>query len=231
MRWVFFCLLILNVVYLVSGLVMRAAPSASVAVAAPLSTTDQRLVLLSEAGIDGSYSVNEGTVKTPLCVTLGPWAERLGAQKQLAALSEKGYQGRVRAVDVAKDRLHWVYLPAYESRDAALRVLRQLQTQGVDSFIVADGVDTNAISLGYFSSADSARGLMVKMKTAGYPAQTRETERRELEYWIYFDKSGVPDEGESIRVVLAGNDFLSGQNVACEMGVVQPSQAPELIEE
>lgn len=231
MRWVFFCLLILNVVYLVSGLVMRAVPSTSVAVAAPLSTTDQRLVLLSEAGVDGSYEGGEVGEKASLCVTLGPWAERLGAQKQLSALTAKGYKGAVRAVDVVKDRLHWVYLPSYESRDAALRVLRQLQTQGVDSFIVADGADSNAISLGYFSSADSARGLMIKMKAAGYPASTRETERSEVEYWIYFDKSGVPDQGESVRAVLAGNDSLAGQNVACEVAAFQPAKTPELIEE
>jgi sporulation related protein len=222
MRWVFFCVLILNIVYLVWSLAVSAVPTpVSPSVLAP--SDGRQLTLLAEAGVVGDGGVQVGAT-TDLCVTLGPWASVAPAQKQLQELSRKGYAGRVSPVQVAKDRLHWVYLPALESREAALKVLRDLQSKKVDSFIVGEGADENAISLGYFSSPDSARGLSVKMQTAGYPAETRETERVETEYWLYFATSGVPDDGAAIRDVIAANSALSGKNVACRS---QPSMSTE----
>ena len=226
MRWVFFCLLILNVVYLVWGLVTHTMPTGTAALnAAPEEEGVHQLVLLSEAGVTQGYTVPENGNKESLCATLGPWSKRGQAAAELSALAAKGYQGTVQAVDVVKDHLHWVYLPAYPDRDAALKTLRELQARGVDSFIVADGDDANAISLGYFSSADSARGLMVKMKSAGYPAQIRESDRTETEYWIYFSTNGIPDQGVALRQALADNSKLSGRNVACRAPAPAADQA------
>lgn len=213
MRWVFFCLLILNVVYLVWNLVSSAVPVRS-AVQAP-AMSEASLTLLREAGVDSRFSSLQSGEKSTLCVTLGPWSEPGPAQKQLAALAGQGYAGQAEPVEVSRDRLHWVYLPAYPSRDDALKVLRELQGRGVDSFIVSEGADANAISLGYFSSPESARGLTVKMQTAGYSAQTRETERVELEFWLYFPVDQLPDGGSALRKIIASNNTLSGKNVAC----------------
>lgn len=213
MRWVFFCVLILNVVYLVWSLAVSAVPTFLQPVALP-SNEGRQLTLLAEAGVEGDGGVQVG-VAEDLCVTLGPWTSMAPAQQQLQALRQKGYVGRVSPVQVARDRLHWVFLPALESREAALKVLRDLQGKKVDSFIVGEGGDENAISLGYFSSPESARGLSVKMQTAGYPAETRETERVETEYWLYFAASAVPDEGAAIRAAIATDAALSGKNVAC----------------
>ncbi len=97
----------------------------------------------------------------------------------------------------------------------------------MDSFIVKTGEDANAISLGYFSSADSAEGLRVKMRNAGYPAFVRETSRPVTEYWLYLPEApparrrwrifwpvirtwagtGPPAGGKMVaRVESAGND-------------------------
>lgn len=226
MRWVFFCVLILNVVYLVWSLAVSAVPEPALPnVLAP--SDGRQLTLLAEAGVVGDGGVQVGSAGD-LCVTLGPWASMAPAQQQLQQLNQKGYVGRVSPVQVAKDRLHWVYLPALESREAALKVLRDLQSKKVDSFIVGEGVDENAISLGYFSSPDSARGLSVKMQTAGYPAETRETERVETEYWLYFEASSVPDDGAAIRDLIKADSALSGKNVACRSRPrVLTEEAPE----
>ena len=213
MRWVFFCVLILNVVYLVWSLAISAVPTSAQPVVLP-SSEGRQLTLLAEAGVEGDGGVQVGAAED-LCIALGPWTSMAPAQQQLQVLSQKGYVGRVSPVQVIKDRLHWVFLPALESREAALKVLRDLQSKKVDSFIVGEGGDENAISLGYFSSPESARGLSVKMQTAGYPAETRETERVETEYWLYFAASAVPDDGAAIRSVLATDSALSGKNVSC----------------
>ena len=201
MRWVFYSLLILNTVYLGWNLLSHAAPTsapASLAVPAP-----QTLQLLGEARPPGSAQAGRpgetervddvATARNArLCEVVGPWSGRQRAEQVRSELGALARDGRIHAVPVRRDRLSWVYLPAQPRRDDALAALRELQSQGVDSFIVSEGDDANAVSLGYFSSEESARGLQVKMRNAGYPAEVRETWREALEYWIYLDAQ--PDE-------------------------------------
>ena len=226
MRWVFFSLLILNVVYAVWKIVAEVAPKPS-APPSIYASAPESLVLLSETGVSLPQGALSGT-GVALCPALGPWPQAAGAQVAARQLKGLGYRGEVRAVRLKKDRLHWVYLPAYPDRDSALKVLRQLQDRKVDSFIVAEGDDQHAVSLGYFSSAESAAGLRVKMRTEGYPAEVRETAREVTEYWVYIDPATVPDGGEALRGLLANTPELTGQQVACRQRVpsVVPSPAP-----
>ncbi|MCH8545078.1 MAG: SPOR domain-containing protein [Alcanivorax sp.] len=203
MRWVFYSLLILNTVYLGWNLLSYVAPPsapASVTVAAP-----QTLQLLGEASSPGGARMDRsgstedagGDPVAParnvlLCEVVGPWPDRQRAEQVRSELGALARAGRIHGVPVRRDRLSWVYLPAQPRREDALAALRELQSQGVDSFIVSEGDDANAVSLGYFSSEESARGLQVKMRNAGYPAEVRETWREALEYWIYLDAQ--PDE-------------------------------------
>ena len=215
MRWVFFSLLILNVVYLVFSLVMRAAPAPQRAIAPSVTGAAEKLVLLEESSLSVGSGSRGGLGMPPLCPVVGPWDRLALADQAAQALAKSGYRAAVESLRVARDRLHWVFLPAIDDRDQALRVLRELQSRGVDSFIVADGEDTNAISLGYFSSPDSARGLMMKMQTAGYPAETRQTAKEVTEYWLRIDSGSIRDDGEALRGLLGGNPGISGNHVAC----------------
>ena len=215
MRWVFFSLLILNVVYLVFALIMRAAPEPQRAlIAAPVSAP-ATLVLLEES-VAAPREPSDAVAMPPLCPVVGPWEQLGQADMASRSLQGSGYKVSVEALKVARDRLHWVYLPAVPDKEVALRVLRELQAKGVDSFIVAEGVDANAISLGYFSSADSARGLMVKMQTSGYPADVRQTAKEVTEYWLRVDAASIADGGEALRTLIAANPGVSGDHAACE---------------
>lgn len=227
MRWVFFSLLILNVVYLVFALVVRGATPPQRQLSQVASVAPASLVLLSEAG-GLSAPVPQASALPPLCPAIGPWGRYPEAQQAMQALVRVGYRASVDQVKVAQDRLHWVYLPASGDSAEALRVLRELQTKGVDSFIVAEGADANAISLGYFSSADSARGLMVKMQTSGYPAKIRETFRESTEYWLRVDADSIADGGAALRDMLASNPALTGNHVGCESPPVSPPPEEKL---
>ena len=211
MRWVFYSLLILNIVYLGWNLLSYAAPP-SASVAAPVSAP-QTLQLLGEARLPAASQVasaggaaGDGRVAPAagarLCEVVGPWPDRQRAEQVRSELGALARAGRIHAVPVRRDRLSWVYLPAQPRREDALAALRDLQAQGVDSFIVSEGDDANAVSLGYFSSEESARGLKVKMRNAGYPAEVRETWREALEYWIYLDAQ--PDEALDRLIAAVG---------------------------
>jgi hypothetical protein len=225
MRWVFFSLLILNVVYLVTSLVMRSAPSATRTPSAVVAAAPASLTLVSEAGGRlSSVGTDTGSGgMPPLCPVVGPWGQDADARQAAQGLRRSGYQVELDALRVIRERLHWVYLPSAVDRTEALRQLRELQAKGVDSFIVAEGEDANAISLGYFGNADSARGLKTKMRAAGYQAEVRETAREATEYWLRIDGARIPDGGEALRALLAANQLLSGNHVACRTAL-PPSQ-------
>ena len=80
--------------------------------------------------------------------------------------------------------------------------------------VVKEGEDANAISLGYFSSAESAEGLRLKMQNAGYPAFVRETARDVTEYWVYLSNS-KPEDNADLKVFLEGNQSLGIDKVSC----------------
>lgn len=215
MRWVFYSLLVVNLVFLGWQLFSQWAPQPP---SITLDEADQdrgsRLLLLSESPQRrkaGGVLPEGGR----LCSVVGPWGDRNKAQSGLAQLQASGLDGHVRAVSVEQDRLSWVYLPPYPSREKALQALRELQGHGVDSFIVKDGDDANAISLGYFTSKQSAEGLRVKMRNAGYPAFVRETSRQVTEYWVYLAHRESADS-LGLKAFLEGNDSLGLEKVACQ---------------
>jgi hypothetical protein len=227
MRWVFYSLLTLNLVYLIWGLVNASVPTPDQSAATGVEVSaPQRLTLLSEAGkVPASESAPAR--RQQLCPVVGPWDGVAGAEQALSTLRTAGYRGQIRAVEVQKERLSWVYLPAYPSRDEALRVLRELQARGVDSFIVGQGEDQNAISLGYFASEESAEGLRMKMNNAGYPARVRETGRQVTEYWLYLDRGSIEDEGSALRDYIAATQGLEADHSDCGPAVAADPAAPE----
>lgn len=215
MRWIFYSLLVVNLVYLGVQVVKSLAPqepSVSLRMSGQPSG-GERLVLLSESPQPVRADARRAGAGS-VCAVVGPWESRDAALAGSIQLKAVGLPGRVRALNIQKDRLNWVYLPPYGDRERALRVLQELQDRGVDSFIVKEGEDANAISLGYFSSAESAEGLRVKMRNAGYPAFVRETSRAVTEYWVYLADQ-KPEEKPELRIFLEANQSLKLDRVAC----------------
>lgn len=219
-RWVFCSLVVANVVYLGWQIVMGNLVSAGPVPRAPAMEAGTPLQLLSEAPQAPLAERATSTVSHGLCLVLGPWPDSDDAQRARVQLAAAGMSATVRAVSVRKDHLNWVYLPAYRSRDRALAVLGELQSRGVDSFVVKEGEDANAISLGYFSNADSAEGLRVKMRNAGYPAFVRETAKPVTEYWLY-----LPDAAAGAAALddfLVGNPEVEQDRAACAEPAANP---------
>lgn len=212
-RWVFYSLVVANVVYLGWQVVMGNLISTEPVPRAPAVEAGRPLKLLSEAPQAPLSARASPAEHQGLCLVLGPWPDRDDAQRGRVQLAAAGVPATIRAVSVRKDHLNWVYLPSYRSRDRALAVLGELQSRGVDSFVVKEGEDANAISLGYFSNADSAEGLRVKMRNAGYPAFVRETARSVTEYWLYLPDAAA--DAAALDDFLVGNPEVEQDRAAC----------------
>lgn len=214
MRWVFFSLLVLNVVYLVVSLVQQAPEMAAPAVALKELQAPATLTLIAEA--QAEVTAGDSVSRVHLCPVIGPWSDVATAERALAQLRDVGYRGQLEQVQAVRERLHWVYIPGGDSREVAIRRLRELQSLGVDSFIVNEGADQNAISLGYYSNGASAKGVLSKMRAAGYPVEIRETAKTINEIWLNLEVDSIPDSGAALRKLLAANSQLSGSHASCQ---------------
>lgn len=154
--------------------------------------------------------------RSSYCLAIGPWAEGADADRSQLLNQEFGLNGKIERLSLRKNQLHWVYMPAMESRRAASDMLKELHFNGVDSFIVTEGEDENAVSLGYFSSKESAVGLRAKMVNAGYEAEIRETWKDVVEYWLVFSVAPYEIKKSETIYSSAEAEGLTVMQVACD---------------
>src|SRR5690606_2058873 len=94
---------------------------------------------------------------------------------------------QIQSEDAAAGVDFWVYLPPLVSRQASLRLLRELQSRNIDSYIITAGDLTNGISLGIFSRKDSTESVINRLREVDYDALVRELPRVHRKYWVRVD--------------------------------------------
>lgn len=229
MRWVFYALLIINLAYAgwkITFWIMQPPAAKVEAVVTPDTLHAPMTLQLVAASNTAPAPATAVTTAKGLCSSLGPWQDEASAGQAKAELGALAADASVATVTVQKQGLSWVYLPAYASRDEAMKVLKQLQGMGVDSFITKDGDSDNAISLGFFGSHDSALGLQQRMQQAGFNAQVRETAHDLTEYWLYLGSAKADD----LAAWLDQHPDITLGKVACQTGAAADLvnlQAPE----
>lgn len=184
MRVIFFLLLMLNVIYLSFAWFNQPVAKQE---SAPFVQRGLELRLVGESSVASNNKEDRLIRRNNYCLALGPLENADEAERSLLVNQEVGLFGRIERLSLRKNQLHWVYLPALADHGAASDMLKELHFKGVDSFIVTEGDDENAVSLGYFSNKESAIGLRTKMRNAGYEAEIRETWKDVVEFWLVFD--------------------------------------------
>lgn len=181
MRWFALALIVLNL-----GVWQLSASSKSEAQAgATASGTLPRVFNLKLQGVAkaGHRSVAKGLG----CVRLG-WirsldtALALKTNPNLAPISGVS----VEEVDRPLPPLHWVIIPP-QPLSAAVEQLRRMQDQGIDSYLVTEGVNTNAISLGLFESRDAAKSVLKKNKRKNFNVVLVNFDRNQISYALAFE--------------------------------------------
>ena len=154
------------------------------------------LVLLTETA---SQSVqNEAGVQTALhsslypdtvqeCLVVGPFANVVEVDELQQRLLAVGVSSKERAEENSQQNDYWVHIPPLASRDAAIRQLRELQAQRIDSFVITQGELANGISLGLFSRLESAKAVSRRLKAAGYEVAIKSLPRVPEQWWLEMD--------------------------------------------
>ena len=76
---------------------------------------------------------------------------------------------QVESVDGPSD--YWVYLPALPGSSATQRLLKELQSKNIESYLIAEGEIKGGISLGVFVREDAAIAVQNRLRQAGYEAR------------------------------------------------------------
>jgi hypothetical protein len=122
--------------------------------------------------------------ESEVCWMIGPVAEMVSAKQLVDRLSALDIVADVKELVVPGEPTFWVHIPPLPSRKLALQKLRELQRLKIDSFLVTEGENTNAISLGFFSARERANKVMLRRIEQGYNAVIDDVPRSRTELWL-----------------------------------------------
>lgn len=157
-------------------------------------------------------------VRPLVCQVIGSYPEVISARQLRLTLEERGIASRI--VQIAKQlpAINWVYIPAPGNRKEALAVLKSLQEKKIDSFLMSeDGEYQYAISLGFFSSLESAQSVVRERRAQGYNAQLTKRVRERKAYWVALEtvQSVRQVSDELLSRITDEQDGIKKQEISC----------------
>lgn len=160
------------------------------------------------------------------CVRLG-WIEAAERARRMVDNQPLATEANftVEAVQRELPPLHWVLIPP-QPRGVALSQFRNIQRQGIDSYLVTEGENRNAISLGLFESRESAISVLEEKKRQNLNAVLVNFPRNQISYALSFEAEPELAE-ELVQAVKAdyGSNFDFVEIGPCE-GVATPEKNP-----
>jgi hypothetical protein len=188
---------------------------------ADLALRDNRVRGSQSVGMgDSDENVDSSIAK---CALIGPFQEVISAKQVSARLKERSLSSDVVLIMKDLPATNWVYIAPLADRKKALAMLKDLQEKNIDSFLIADGEYANGISLGSFSSLDSAKAVLAERREQGYPVSLTERRRQQKTYWLKFDESfSMQVENLSLSGLIEGAFALKKQEKSCsEVALLQ----------
>jgi hypothetical protein len=208
MRWVFLSLICLNLLVMVWF--WRDQAGTSMERISEPKQKGEALVLLSEldsSDIDYKEIKAKSSRVASRCYSVGPLADRIDAKHLKVRAEALGFNSELRGLATGTSTEHWVHIPPQANRQQSLRLLRELQGRGIDSYIITQGDLAEGISLGLFRNEDSAQRLTKKMQGMDYNVVIKEVSRGEKELWLEFPQVTQLTEAMRKRVVGEGQSL------------------------
>lgn len=152
-----------------------------------------------------------------VCWQIGPFKEEISAGQVISRLSAMDISLGLQSVDIPAESDYWVYLPPEVSRKAAIKLLRELQSKKIDSFLITEGERTNGISLGFFTQKDRADSVMKMRSDQGYSPAIREILRVDTEFWLIFDEAKFGKLSDVLwQKIIQGSEGLERRKNYCD---------------
>ncbi|WP_395373792.1 SPOR domain-containing protein [Marinicella sp. W31] len=150
-----------------------------------------------------------------LCFSVGPFATEADLQPVVDQLTPLVLKTRIRKMTTTQEAGYWVYLPALDSRQDALRAGRALAAANVrDYYVVTTGDRENTVSLGLYRQPFNADNRIAELQSKGFDVKKEIRLEQWPEFWL--DYSSTEEQLASIPNVTLNNPDLQQNNVSCE---------------
>lgn len=106
---------------------------------------------------------------------------------------------------VAEAPLHWVLVPPLATRAEAQALLNKLRARGVDSYLITQPPNRNAVSLGLFKSRQAAQAVLRKRQQEGVAATLAEYPREREEHIVVLQTADPDSLLEQLPKKLSAN--------------------------
>jgi hypothetical protein len=138
------------------------------------------------------------------CVAFGPFTNPALLRRAYERLQPQVAVARVREVVIGTPRAWRVYLPPFETREAAQAVADRMIAAGLnDLLVMPTGPDRNGIALGRFGSETSAKRRQAELQGKGFTAQVGPVGDVATEGWIDVAAGQGFDAGKAAQDVAA----------------------------
>lgn len=178
MRWVFLCLLLVNILYALwqvqQGHLQLRSDSASTEVAA-----STRQVASTDTLINGAAP--------GLCMHLGGLAEADDVRALRQRLLALGVASRMVELDTVTEEDYVLVKSVAGGRNEALAALRLLQESGIESYLMGEGGQAGRIALGVFATEEAAVVRREQLQVQGYESDVEQLERYVSQSWLEVD--------------------------------------------
>lgn len=190
MKWLFLFIVLLNAAFLSWHSFVQDTPEKS---REPIygPPVSEKIYLLSEAPVEQypeaevlsnesledalNKVIEQATVDAPELFCPRIEAERSEDRQQIVkVLNGFGWDYQDREVTGKRPKF-WLYIAAPETPEIAARIVKELASKSIDSFVINRAEMKNRISLGLYSSQERANQAKVRVQNAsGYPVDVYE---------------------------------------------------------
>lgn len=179
MKYLFLSLLLLNILYALWQLQVR-APVATEEIVVPGVTSEQ------PSAPEPSARLPEPRVgpETALCVSLGHFDSAAEAEQLRQRLLVLGVVAEVKSREVVVGTDYWLVMPVVGGERHAVLQLSALQEQGVDSFLITRGELAGQLSMGVFAREDYARLRREQLRDMGHETHLHALSKTEQQFLV-----------------------------------------------
>ncbi len=205
MRSLFILLVIINVSYLLWGVVFSDEPV--IDVPKQQITGKEALILLSERpgeiktqvavraenpptsimkdDNDNTEDKQEQPSVSKSCFSLGPIIDDELLESIENKLEENGFKPTQKSITDTEPKSYWVYLSPSNTMEEAFDLADDLKFENIgDFFVIETGENKRAISLGLYSSFNRANRRKSQLVDLGFRAQIKTRYKEVTRYWL-----------------------------------------------
>jgi hypothetical protein len=228
MRWLVIILLMCNGIYFLWQFYLVPSEAGRQLATGQQVELGESLRLISEVPADDltveeeKPSINQShedslAPEPAVCLMIGPFKEDVTGKQVVTRLAALDIHPTMEELSTPGKPNYWVHIPPQPSRKVAIKLLRELQSKNIDSFLITKGELENGISLGIFTKLGSAEQVSSKRSGQGYDAEIFTMANSRTELWAVFDDQQTSKFSDALwEIISEGNSGLQRRKNYCD---------------